>query len=191
MSLGQAPHTVTQRVPRAGNFALPALRSLGKLVGTEPVVVIDSREQNPLPFSRLKTQAGSLITGDYSLVGAESLFSVERKTLDDLAACCMSENRKRFERELHRLRGFRFKRLLIVGSEEQIWRCQYHSSIAPKAILATLAAFEVRYDCPVVFRPTPEAAARQIESWAFWYAREMIETVNNLWRGVEAGHRTN
>jgi hypothetical protein len=40
------------------------------------------------------------------------------------AACCMGENRQRFERELHRLRGFRFARLLVVGSEEEILQGQ-------------------------------------------------------------------
>ena len=38
----------------------------------------------------------------------------------ELVACCMGDNRVRFERELHRLRGYRFKRLLIVGSEKDI-----------------------------------------------------------------------
>jgi hypothetical protein len=31
-------------------FTLPALRSLGDLAGAEPVIVIDTREQDPLPF---------------------------------------------------------------------------------------------------------------------------------------------
>jgi hypothetical protein len=54
-----------------------------------------------------------------------------------------SGNRERFERELHRMRGFRFKRLLIVGNEEDIRNGQYHSQIKPSAVLATLATFEV------------------------------------------------
>ena len=78
-------------------------------------------------------------------------------------ACCTGENRVRFERALHRLRGFRFKRLLIVGSEAQILQGQYHPNIAPKAVLGTLSAFEVRYDLPVVFCETAAVAARQIE----------------------------
>lgn len=94
----------------------------------------------------------------------------------------MGENRERFERELHRLRGFRFKRLVIVGTELEIQQANYRSHIAPKAVMATLGAFEARYDCPVVFRHTPESAAHQIESWAFWFAREMVEMVNNLQR---------
>jgi hypothetical protein len=64
---------------------------------------------------------------------------------------CMNENRKRFERELHRLRGYRFKRLLVVGSEAEILAGQYHSNIKPNAVLATVCAFEVRYDLPVLF----------------------------------------
>jgi ERCC4-type nuclease len=163
-------------------FSLPALKSLGELAGAQPVIVTDSREQRPLPFCRLQSIRGALASGDYSVQGLEELFSVERKSVPDLAACCVGENRERFERELHRLRGFRFKRLLVVGHELEIQSGQYRSNITPKAVFATLSAFEVRYDLPVVFRATPELAARQIESWAFWFAREMIETVNDLWR---------
>jgi len=47
----------------------------------------------------------------------------------------MGDNRERFERELHRLRGYRFKRLLMVGSEAEILAGQYHSNIKRKAEL--------------------------------------------------------
>ncbi|SRR5258708_7376472 len=164
-------------------FELPALKRLGELAGTQPVIIIDSREQEPLPFERLKTQTGALITGDYSVAGLETLFAVERKSIADLVACCVNQNRERFERELHRLRGFRFKRLLIIGSEEEIWRCKYHSNIAPKAVLATLSAFEIRYDVPLVFSETPIAAARLVERWSFFYSREVVQLANELLRG--------
>jgi DNA excision repair protein ERCC-4 len=147
------------------SFRLPALKSLAELADREPIVVIDTREQTPLPFSRLKTQSGTLISGDYSIAGLEDLFSVERKTVADLVACCVGANRERFERELHRLRGYRFKRLLVVGSEAEILAGNYHSKIMPKAVLATLGAFKVRYDLPVVFVPTAQDAARTIERW--------------------------
>src|ERR1700730_12276222 len=166
--------------PAISNFRLPALRSLGELADTSPVVIVDTREQEPLTFSRLESRRGTLTTGDYSVAGLESLFAVERKSISDLVGCCVGENRTRLERELHRLRGFRFKRLLIVGSEEQILRAQYRSSIEPKAIPGTLSAFEIRYDVPTVYCATPEVAARQVERWVFWFAREMVETVNEL-----------
>jgi DNA excision repair protein ERCC-4 len=94
----------------------------------------------------------------------------------------MGENRERFERELHRLRGYRFKRLLVVGSEAEILSSQYHSNIKPNAVLATAYAFEVRYDLPVVFVPTARAGARLVKRWAFYFARQTVETVNDLWR---------
>jgi hypothetical protein len=86
----------------------------------------------------------------------------------DLVGCFMNSNRARFERELCRLRGYRFKRLLVVGSRDDIAAGRYYSRIAPKAVLATLGAFEIRY-VPVIFCSTPEEAAIQIERWAFYF----------------------
>ena len=94
--------------------------------------------------------------------------------------------RVRFERELHRLRGFRFKRLLIVGTENEILKGGYRSNIKPQAVIATLRAFEARYDLPVVFCETAESAAGRVESWVWWFAREIVELVNDLWRGCQA-----
>jgi ERCC4-type nuclease len=84
---------------------LPALRGLARLADLPPTIVIDNREQEPLPFTRLKSIRGTLYSGDYSVGGLEEHFAVERKSLDDMANCCLSGNRDRFERELHRLRG--------------------------------------------------------------------------------------
>jgi len=163
---------------------LPALRRLGDLADARPCVVIDTREQEPLPIERLPSIRAGLLTGDYSVAGLENLFAVERKSIADLVSCAAASNRGRFENELHRLRGFRFRRLLIVGDRGEIERGEYRSAIKPAAVLGTLAAFEVRYDCPVVFDPTPEAAARRVESWAWYAAREAVEAVNALLRGA-------
>ena len=69
--------------------------------------MVDTREQEPLIFQRLSSIQGALTAGDYSVAGMEDLFSIERKTVSDLVGCCMGANRERFERELHRLRGYR------------------------------------------------------------------------------------
>jgi hypothetical protein len=52
------------------------------------------------------------------------------------------------------------------------------------SVLSSLYAFEVRYDLPVVFAPSTSAAACQIERWAFYFARQMVEDLNDLWRGT-------
>jgi ERCC4-type nuclease len=159
---------------------LPALKHLGELSDVRPTIIIDSREQRPLSFKWLKSKTGMLVSGDYSVAGLEELFAVERKTIPDLIGCGTG-GRERFERELCRLKSYQFARLLIVGTEAEILSGDYHSAIRPKAVIATLRAFEVRY-VPVVFADTPEAAAQKIESWVWWFAREMICVVNDLWR---------
>ena len=82
--------------------------------GWRPTVVIDSREQAPLPISFPSLTAG-LPTGDYSVLGLENDFCVERKSLGDLYGS-LTSGRERFSRELQRMRAYRFARLLIIGS---------------------------------------------------------------------------
>jgi DNA excision repair protein ERCC-4 len=163
---------------------LPGLRGLAKLADCRPVIVIDRREQEPLRFERLEAVPGTLYSGDYSIRGLEASFAVERKSIDDLANCCLAAQRERFEHELHRLRGFRFKRLLVIGTREDIAAGHYHSRISPKSVLATLGAFEVRY-LPVVFAATPQEAAAIVERWCWYFAREIVENANDLLRGSQ------
>ncbi len=169
--------------PTADLPALPALKRLGKLADLRPVVIIDTREQTPLPITRLETVRAGLQTADYSFQGGEHLFGIERKSVDDLVSCCMGDNRERFEREMHRLRGFRFKRLLIIGHRWMIEGQRYKSKIRPAAVLHRLDAWEARYDLPVIFCEHPTQAAELVEKWVWWSAREMVEDANSLLRG--------
>lgn len=171
------PMSDTEQIP-----ALPGLKCLGRLSEIRPVIIVDSREQDPLPFFRLKTIRDGLLTGDYSFVGGTTKFAVERKSVSDLVSCCTNSSRERFENELHRLRGFEFRRLLIVGSRDAIAQENYHSKLPARVVFNTLSAFEVRYSIPVVFLPTPEEAAIQIESWTYWFSRELVESANTLAR---------
>jgi len=146
----------------------------------EPVIAIDSREKTPLTFVNLPSVRGTLLSGDYSFLGGETLFSVERKSLDDLAQCCVGDNRCRFSRELHRLRGFWFKRLLVIGCRTDIEKHNYRSNIQPAAILGTLSTFEVRFDCPIVFAANPTEAAILVERWVVYVAREFMKIADAI-----------
>lgn len=139
----------------------------------KPRIIIDTREQDPLPILYPTIRAG-LDSGDYSIAGAETIFSIERKSIADLVACCVGGNRERFERELIRLRGYWFARLLIIGVPAEISTHRYRSNINPKSVLHTLAAFEARY-IPVVWASTAEDGARLVEKWSFWFARELLK----------------
>ena len=113
----------------------PARRALVRLADLRPTAAIDTREQAPLVFTRLPAQRATLQSGDYSFLGGEDQFAIERKSVADLVACCIGDNRDRFYRELHRLRGVRFKRLLVVGTREEIETGQYRSAIPPKSAM--------------------------------------------------------
>lgn len=143
------------------------------------IIKIDSREKNQLTFQRFKSERGTLQSGDYSVHGLEHLFAVERKSIQDLVGSVTRE-RDRFERELHRLRGFRFKRLLIEGNEDAIINGRYHGRAEPKAILHSLYAFECRYDVPFVFGGDTGRCARLVERWAYWFSREVRKSAEML-----------
>lgn len=140
----------------------------------EPIIIVDTREQTPLEFTRFQSEPGTLQSGDYSIKGFEEDFAIERKSLDDLVGS-ITTGRKRFERELHRLRGFPFKRLLVVGTRKSIESHQYHSRTKPQSVLASLNAFEVRYHIPIIFRKDEDSAAREVERLVHWYFREQVE----------------
>lgn len=148
-----------------------------------PTIVIDTREQEPLVFERLAVAGGTLYAGDYSVSGGEHLFSVERKSIADLVGSVTS-GRERFERELVRLRGYRFKRLLIVGTVGEIMRHEYKSKALPSSVLHSISAFEVRYDVPVVWAATASDGGRKVEGWATWFAREMLNVVKAIEKGA-------
>lgn len=179
--------------PTGKKLSLPALKSLGKLAEAQPIIEIDSREQTPLVFTRPQSVKGATLSeGDYRIAGVVD-FTIERKgSLDELASCCIGHNRDRFERELFRLRPYRFKRLLIVGAscERDILDYQYRSAINPPCVLGSLFAWQARFDLPYVLAPSAEIGARFVESWALYHCREVVQSANGLlrsnWRSAKA-----
>lgn len=147
-----------------------------------PTIIVDTREQTPLLFENLPTERRTLATGDYSVLGFERDFSIERKSIGDLVQS-LTRERDRFSRELQRMRAFDFRRLLVVGgSLADIEGHNYRSQANPKAIIGSLCAFEVRFDVPVCFRETPEAAAVQVERWATYFLRERLNAAADTLR---------
>ena len=154
---------------------LPPLRAVAGLGDVLPSSSWTPENNRP-PFANCPT-AGVRWRPDYSVQGFEDEFTVERKSLDDLAGSC-THDRQRFEKELVRMRGYPFRRLLVVGTVEDVEAHRYRSRAEPKAILASVTAFEIRYGLPVAFYPTPCAAALQIERWALYFLRERLKTAS-------------
>jgi ERCC4-type nuclease len=171
----------------AANIDFPTLR--GTIANLRPVCLADTREQLVLPIRRLPVIRKTLYCGDYSLAGAEWAVGIERKSIEDLVSCCLSD-RDRWIRSLLRLRGAHFRRLLIIGSRGDIELGRYRSKVSPKVILHTLSSFEIRYSTPVVYCPTPEAGARQVESWLYWAARELVLTSDRLLESIQKANES-
>ena len=147
----------------------------------QPIILIDSREQAPLLFANLTTERATLPTGDYSVKGFERDFSVERKSVEDLVQS-LTHGRDRFSRELQRMRAFDFRRLLVVGTLADLEGHRYRSLASPQAVLGSLFAFEARFDVPVCFSASPEAAATLIERWATYFLRERLIAASETMR---------
>ena len=155
-------------------------RTSVELDGGGPVCLIDSREQRELPVHLfLPVRVKALQSGDYSVaapdqpegIGLEMDFAIERKSLEDLVGR-VTRDRDRFERELHRLRGFAFARLLVTSHPSVLMAHKYRSGVKPSTILASLSAFEIRYSVPVIWIPDEVEAARWVCRTAWFYWRE-------------------
>ncbi|MCH7872023.1 MAG: ERCC4 domain-containing protein [Planctomycetes bacterium] len=148
-----------------------------------PVVIIDTREQRPWRFENLETQRVALTTGDYSIRGLTHLVSVERKSLGDLFHC-VGRDRDRFKRELSRLRGFRFRALIIEATLAEIEAGQWRSKLQPAHVLGSLTAWTVQFGLPIVFAGDHAAAGRYAQRYLFQAARTVasecaaIQTMN-------------
>ena len=133
-------------------------------------IVIDSREQDPLPVRNAVVDG--LYTGDYSVRGFEDYITIERKSIPDLVSSVTSD-RERFENECRRMKGYLFRRLLIIGSYADLRSGNYRSRTKPKSVVNTLWAWQARYDLPFVFVDTPDEGARLVEKWLSWFVYEM------------------
>lgn len=102
-------------------------------------IVIDTREQMPLEFKGYRTVRKALRTGDYSLMGFCSELTVERKSVQDLVSTLFG-GFARFERELVRMEGYKWKYILVEGSvmDVALYSSRYAGSISGYRILDKL-----------------------------------------------------
>ena len=143
---------------------------------TNPTIIIDTREQNPLVFS-FPCERGTLVTGDYSIKGLERYVAIERKSADDLISSLKDKSRDRFERELSRGRGLDYFCLVVECDLSSLANGNYSSEMNPKSVIQSLLAFSVRYNLPIFFCPDRKYAAKVTESLLMKYASEIKKRV--------------
>ena len=100
-------------------------------------VVIDTREQTPLDLQPLLTVTGTLATGDYSVLGLETVVAVERKSLPDLIGC-VGRERERFDREVQRLLAYPVRALIIEATWGDIEAGDWRGNVTPAQALGSV-----------------------------------------------------
>src|SRR5579859_1410029 len=136
---------------------IPVLAERGgtQLKTPRPVVVVDTREQNPLDFSRFcglfaSNERKALKLGDYSIAGLENLYVVERKDLADLIHSCTTD-RSVFIKRLQQMAKYPQRLLLITSTLSQIKSPHSHAAVNPnritQSLIAMLAGLQVPFLC--------------------------------------------
>lgn len=115
-------------------------------------VVIDTREQRPFTLTLPEdgeTTRQKLDSGDYSLEGLESIFSIERKSLDDWIGTILN-SKGRFRRELQKLQTMCFAAVVIEGNVSDVLSGNYTSKVKPEALLGMGCQLMLQYS-PIHF----------------------------------------
>ncbi len=136
---------------------LPVVAERGgtQLRTPKPVVIIDTREQNPFSFERFHNwfsgiEKRPLEIGDYSIAGMQDTCAVERKDLNDLLRSFHVE-RPVFVKRLRRMSAFPDRLLVITAPLSQVKSQYEHSPANPnqitQSLIATLAGLRVPFLC--------------------------------------------
>jgi ERCC4-type nuclease len=158
-------------------YKLPLEPSLDSLVA-----VVDSREQNPLDLSPLRTITGGLATGDYSLRGLERIVSIERKSLSDLLGCVGGE-RERFDREVQRLLAYPVRAVVVEAHWSDLLAGNWRGKITPAAAVGSVLGW-VACGLPILFVGDHANAGQVVSRMLYIAARRRWREARALVGGV-------
>jgi ERCC4-type nuclease len=149
----------------------------------EPVVLIDTREQAPLPIAAYPTERATLPAGDYGVKGfsdwSRPAFICERKSLADLVKS-LTQDRARFLKEVEKLRQFEFRALLIEAVRDEIEMKAYRGNATPASLLASVDALAVRYGLHLFWCVDAAGAARRLESLVKQFVGGVVKDYKRL-----------
>jgi len=152
---------------------IPVLAERGgtQLKTPRPVLLVDTREQNPFDFSRFDgwfagVEKKALPLGDYSVVGLENHCVVERKELSDLVRSCTID-REVFVRRLRRMAEYPHRLLVITSAMSQVKSPYSYSKIDPNQVTQFLIAAMAGLHVPFLCSETHELGEELIASYLY------------------------
>ncbi len=145
--------------------------------------IIDTREQTPWTLAPLKTERGTLTTGDYSIKGLEREIAIERKSLGDLLGC-IGQSRQRFEQEIERLQAYPVRAVIVECSwrefESGLWKPRVTPASAMGSVLGWMAK-----GIPFIFAGDPNAASTAAARILFIAARRRFEELGAFYESLK------
>jgi len=122
----------------------------------------------------------ALYNGDYSILGLENYFTIERKMISDFLAYI---GRERNTKTVHKLSRFRYMinrggwvGLIIEAAEKELMKGSMYSKITPEMIRQALISMRVRWGIHVYFNPDRDYLKRfvvdhAIKFWNIWHGK--------------------
>jgi ERCC4-type nuclease len=154
----------------------PAIPVLAQRGGTRlrtplPVLLVDSREQNPFSFRRFKgwfagVETCALPLGDYSVRGMEDACVVERKDLNDLVHS-FAENRAVFIARLRCMAALRYSLLVVTAPLSQVKSRYRYGNCDPNQVTQSLIAVLVGLRLPFLCTETHELGEEIVASYLY------------------------
>ena len=148
-------------------------------------IIADTREQAPYSFDRfpdVEVIRAGLESGDYSLAGAENIVAIERKELNDLIGC-LTTGRDRFKRELHRLRPYTLKAVVVEATLQDVARGRYKSQMKPQAALQSVISFQVKYGISFIWAGDRSGGEYMTHGLLSKWAREIQNQYEEIHNG--------
>ena len=153
--------------------AIPVLAERGgtQLKTPRPVVLVDTREQNPFDFSRFEgwfagIEKKPLKLGDYSVAGLEDVCVVERKDLPDLIHSLNAE-RSVFVNRLRLMSRYPHRLLVITATWSQVKSPYPHGGVNPNRITQSLIAVLAGLQVPFLCTGTHELGEELVASYLY------------------------
>ncbi len=162
MTAAPVPHPVIPVLAERGGTRIKTPR---------PVLLVDTREQNPFDFSRFDgwfagVEKKALKLGDYSIAGLEDICVVERKDLSDLVHSC-TVDRAAFIHRLRLMSQYPHRLLVITSALSKVKSPYAHSKIDPNRIMQFVIAALTGLQVPFVCSETHELGEELVGSYLY------------------------
>jgi ERCC4-type nuclease len=150
---------------------LRAERGGTQLATPKPVLLVDTREQDPFVFSRFSgwfsgIEKRPLKLGDYSIAGLESVCIVERKELSDLVSS-FTTGRPAFVTRLRAMAQLPHRLLVVTAPLSQVKSPYTHNQVSPNRIVQSLIAALAGLQVPFLCTETHELGEEVVASYLY------------------------